>query len=96
VAGRHGVRWAEVNEMTAQLLSAGHAVERRHGASDVSSSWFRPTPPSDEVPLTAVPAALGAVVTTRLARTLPQDASRRFRHSDFRHSDFRHSERSRR
>ena len=72
VAGLHGVRWAEVNEVTAQLLVAFdehhvgveqvlavvRAVEEDHGAAQDSFSWSRPAHPADDAPLTATLAAL--------------------------------------
>ena len=56
VAGLRGVRWAEVNEVTAQLLVAFderhvgveqllgvvRAVEKDHGTAQDSFSWSRP------------------------------------------------------
>lgn len=74
VAGLRGVRWAEVNEVTAQLLVAFderhvgveqllgvvRAVEKDHGADRDSFSWSRPAHPADDAPLTATLTALAA------------------------------------
>jgi cation-transporting ATPase I len=72
VQGLNGVRWAEVNEVTAQLLvafddervgvdrlvAAVAGAEKLHGASDDGFSWDRPAHPADPAPLTATLTAL--------------------------------------
>jgi cation-transporting ATPase I len=76
VTGLRGVRWAEVNEVTAQLLvafdeervgvdqvvAAVRAVERDHGTDDDDFSWERPAHPADDTPLTTTLVALAADV----------------------------------
>jgi cation-transporting P-type ATPase I len=75
VRGLQGVRWAEVNAVTSQVLIAFdqheldvqqlvdtvQAVERKHGTDDEDFDWHRPDP-SDDAPLTAAYAALAADV----------------------------------
>jgi len=72
VRGLKGVHWAEVNEVTAQLLVAFDeeqvgtdrlvatvaAAEQAHGAGDEAFSWDRPSHPADMAPLTATLTAL--------------------------------------
>jgi cation-transporting P-type ATPase I len=69
-----GVRWAEVNAVTAQVLiafdegsvslerlvDAVEGVEEAHGARDDDFSWSQPEHPSDDTPFTATCAALAA------------------------------------
>jgi cation-transporting P-type ATPase I len=72
--GVNGVRWAEVNAVTAQvlvafderrvdvgtLLGAVETVERKQGVTEEDFSWSRPEHPSDDTAFAATCAALAA------------------------------------